>query len=95
LIYTGNKEKLMENKIILGILVPNRLEKAPQVQKVLTKFGCNIKTRLGLHEVNEKTCSVSGLIIIELFGDETECIDLEKQLRAIHGIQIQKMLFEI
>lgn len=85
----------MENKIILGILIPNRVENAPQVQNVLTKFGCNIKTRLGLHETNEKTCSTSGLIVLELFGEEAACIDLEKQLRAIKGIQVQKMLFEI
>jgi hypothetical protein len=85
----------MANKIVLGIMIPNRVENAPQVQQLLTKFGCNIKTRLGLHEVNEKTCSISGLIILELFGDETECIGLEKQLRTIKGIQVQKMLFEI
>jgi hypothetical protein len=85
----------MANKMVLGILIPDRLENAPQVQKMLTTFGCNIKTRLGLHEVNEQTCSTSGLILLELYGDETACNDLENKLRAIKGIQIQKMLFEI
>jgi hypothetical protein len=85
----------MANKVILGILIPDRVQKAPQVQNLLTKFGCNIKTRLGLHEVNEQTCSTSGLILLELSGDETACSDLEKQMRDIKGIQIQKMLFDI
>jgi hypothetical protein len=82
-------------KIILGVMIPNRVENAPQVQNLLTKFGCNIKTRLGLHEVNEKTCSISGLVLLELFGDVSDCVELEKQLRALKGIQVQKMLFEV
>jgi hypothetical protein len=83
------------NKVILGILIPNRTQNAPQVQKILTQYGCNIKTRLGLHEVNEETCSTSGLIILELFGEDAPCVELEKQLRALKGIQVQKMEFEI
>ena len=36
--------------IVLGIHITNRLQKAAEVQKLFTEFGCNIKTRLGLHE---------------------------------------------
>jgi hypothetical protein len=79
---------------ILGFILTNRSENAPQVQKLLTEFGCSIKTRLGLHEVNEQQCSTSGLLLLELFGDESASIELERQLRAIHGLQVQKMLFE-
>jgi hypothetical protein len=84
----------MAKKTVLGILINNRVHNAPQVQKILTEFGCSIKTRLGLHEVNENLCSSSGLLILELFGDEKASLELEKQLRAISGIQVQKMLFE-
>jgi hypothetical protein len=85
----------MAKKTVLGILINNRVENAPQVQKILTRFGCSIKTRLGLHEVDEKTCSTSGLLILELFGVEKDSLELEKQLRAIKGLQVQKMLFEM
>jgi hypothetical protein len=85
----------MATKTVLGILINNRVENAPQVQKVLTQFGCSIKTRLGLHEVDEKACSTSGLLILELFGAEKDSIELEKQLRALKGLQVQKMLFEM
>jgi hypothetical protein len=85
----------LAKKTVLGVLINNRTETAPQVQKVLTQFGCSIKTRLGLHEVDEKTCSTSGLLILELFGVEKDSLELEKQLRAIKGIQVQKMLFEM
>ena len=37
----------MTKRTILGIQVTNRLEKAQDVQHVLTEYGCNIKTRLG------------------------------------------------
>jgi hypothetical protein len=86
---------MMANKTVLGILINNRVKNAPEVQKVLTEFGCNIKTRLGLHEVNEKSCSTLGLLLLELFGDESASLELERQLRAVKGIQVQKMLFEI
>jgi hypothetical protein len=85
----------MAQKTVLGIMIANRMENAPQVQQVLTKFGCNIKTRLGLHEVNEQMCATSGLILLELFGDPKSALELESQLRAIQGIQVQKMLFEL
>jgi hypothetical protein len=84
----------MAKKTVLGILINNRVQNAPQVQQILTEFGCSIKTRLGLHEVNENLCSSSGLLILELFGDEKASLELERQLRAIRGIQVQKMIFE-
>ena len=34
---------------ICGVHITERLEHALQVQQVLTEFGRNIKTRLGLH----------------------------------------------
>ncbi len=40
----------MRKRIILGVQVTNRIKNALEVQEILTKFGCNIKTRLGLHE---------------------------------------------
>jgi len=84
----------MAKRTVLGIMVTNRVENALQVQKVLTDYGCSIKTRLGLHEGDENMCSTSGLLILELFGEEKDCGDLEVNLRAIPGLQVQKMLFE-
>jgi len=85
----------MAKKTILGVQVSNRAVNAGQVQKILSEFGCNIKTRLGLHQVDEKSCAISGVVILELFGKESEIQEMEKQLRAIEGIQVQKMVFEV
>jgi hypothetical protein len=79
---------------ILGVLITDRQKEAGKVQALLTKFGCSIKTRLGLHEVTDNLCSSSGLIILELTGEITEMDKLEKELKTIGGIQSQRMIFK-
>jgi hypothetical protein len=81
-------------KIILGIQITNRLTKAAEVQKLFSQYGCNIKTRLGLHDVNENICSPSGLVLLEMFGKEEDILQMGKALKAIEGINVQKMVFE-
>lgn len=78
---------------VIGIYISDRLEAARQVQTILTKFGCSIKTRLGLHEVVEDFCSTSGLILLELTGDRDEALKLENELLKVDGIQLEKMIF--
>ncbi len=78
---------------ILGIQIPNRVKEAADVQNILTKFGCSIKTRLGLHDVVENYCSSSGLILLELTGDSAEMDKLEAELKAVESVNVQKMIF--
>ncbi|MCL6629865.1 MAG: hypothetical protein K6U00_09730 [Armatimonadetes bacterium] len=84
----------MSKRIVLGVLLPNRFDEAPEFQKLITKYGCVIRTRLGLHEVCDHKCSVSGLILLEMYGDESQILELEDKLRHFDGIQVQKMVFE-
>ncbi|MGE0090423.1 MAG: hypothetical protein AB7S50_13210 [Bacteroidales bacterium] len=79
---------------ILGILITDRQKEAGKVQSVLSKFGCSIKTRLGLHEVINDLCSSSGLIILELTGAISDMDKLEKELKEIGGTQTQRMIFQ-
>jgi len=85
----------MPKRYVLGICVTNRVEKATEVQKVLTECGCYIKTRLGLHEVNENLCAPGGLILLEVYGGDAAVADMESKLKAIKGLQVQKMEFEM
>ena len=80
---------------VLGIYINDRLDTAKLVQATLTKFGCSIKTRLGLHEVIDELCSTSGLILLELTGDVNEAIKLENELLKIEGVQVEKMIFKV
>ena len=83
----------MKKIVILGLYITDRVKEAIKVQDVLTKFGCSIKTRLGLHEVQEDFCSSNGLIILELIGNSEEMEKLENELLKIEGLEVQKMTF--
>ena len=78
---------------ILGIHITDRVKEVSDVQALLTKYGCTIKTRLGLHEVNDGFCARSGLIILELTGSREECVKLENELFKIDGLGVRKMVF--
>lgn len=84
----------MTKHIIFGVHITNRLEEASVVQKLLSEYGCNIKTRLGLHEVDEKFCAPGGILILEMYGDEKKCHDLAEKLNAVKGVEVQKMVFD-
>ena len=84
----------MSKRIILGALLTDRCKEAPAFQEVITQFGCNIKTRIGLHNVAETSCSTAGLILLEMFGDEERLNQLEDIIRHMEGILVQKMVFE-
>ena len=82
---------MAESLCILGI--NDRIKEAGNVQRVLTQYGCSIKTRLGLHEVTDSHCSTSGLIIIELTGPQADQDILKKELAGIQGIVVKNMDF--
>jgi len=83
----------MAKKFILAVQVTDRLQEVPRVQQALSEHGCNIKTRLGLHEVGVKSCSTTGILILEMVGKEAEILDLEKKLKKIKGIKVKKIVF--
>jgi hypothetical protein len=78
---------------IIGIHVMNREGTVSSLQSILTKFGCSIKTRLGLHEIDEARVSPTGIIILELTGDPNEFIKLENELLRVNGLEVKKMIF--
>jgi hypothetical protein len=82
-----------DDHIILGIHVTDRLKNAVDVQKVFTEYGCNIRTRVGLHDVDAEICSPSGVVLIEFFGSDAEAGGMMTRLNAVEGVQVQKMVF--
>lgn len=74
---------------IIGVNLENRLESAIEFQKIITEFGCEIRTRIGLHPTKENTCSNRGIILLEVIGDaELLLLELSKHW------EIQTMKFE-
>ena len=76
---------------IIGILTEKDLEAVMAVQKLLTSYGCNIRTRLGVNETfyGEPT----GLIILELEGEKKQRILLEKSLKELKKVHVRTMVF--
>lgn len=83
----------MEQLVILGIMVKEREQKATELQRIFTRFGCSIKTRLGLNELDIPGKGEAGLILLELMGDRDECLRLENELHAMQGVVVRKMTF--
>jgi len=81
--------------IVIGIYLPSRTKQAPAVQKILTKYGCSIKTRIGLHESSGEFCAPYGLIILEMSGSAETINEMIADLKSLdQAIIIKKMLFK-
>ncbi len=80
-------------KTIIGIKLSNRDETSKQMQDILTKYGCIIRTRIGLHDVDCGSCSPNGIILLEVINDEL-LPRLQKELCSIDNIEIQQMVFD-
>jgi hypothetical protein len=93
----SDKEKSLAEKDdegsteILGMLVERNHDTIIAVQKLLTIYGCYIRTRLGVNETFFG--EPAGLIILELTGDHKQRNLLEKDLRALKRVHVQKMVF--
>ncbi|MEI6047666.1 MAG: hypothetical protein WCS03_02120 [Bacteroidota bacterium] len=88
---TLNLKTVNGNVEILGILVERNHDVIVLVQKILTAYGCNIRTRLGVNELFFG--EPAGLIILELKGDEKQRLLLEKELKGLKHVHVRTMVF--
>jgi hypothetical protein len=82
-------------KHVLLILIGKRQETAVNVQRVLTAWGCIIKTRLGIHDGVLEQCSDSGLLILELHGKADDMSELARKVALIDGVHSKLVTLEI
>ncbi len=69
---------------IIGVSLENRKECAMEFQRILTEYGCGIKTRLGLHPSMNNVCLNRGIVLLEVAG---EIEALKKELSRQWDIQ--------
>ena len=60
---------------IIGVALDNRIEEAIKFQEIITKYGCTIRTRLGLHNIGEYKCVNFGIILLEVTDNINEIYD--------------------
>jgi hypothetical protein len=82
-------------KTVLLILIGSRKESAVNVQKVLTGWGCMIKTRLGIHDGVLDNCSDQGLLILELVGEQSQKDELVRKISLIKGVTSKLVELEV
>ncbi len=88
---SNSKKGATVKHTIFGIHIDHRTENVPAVQACLTKYGCNIRTRLGIHDADATSCSPSGLVLVDVFGPETE--EFYQELSGLKGVELQRMDF--
>mgnify|MGYP000915226414 FL=1 len=71
---------------VIGVRLDNRIRNSQSFQDVLTKNGCQIKARIGLHEADEKMCASDGLIILQPCGRKEDIEQLTVDLNSIEGV---------
>ncbi len=79
----------MSQRDVMLVLLSIRTKTAPTVQKMLTDWGCYIRTRLGLHQGILGDCTETGLIFLELVGDRDKHQELERKLNLLQGVKAQ------
>lgn len=83
----------MKQTRIIGLLIRDRIKEAGRLQETLTNHSHVIKSRLGFHELNENTCSRTGVVILTLSGEASSWANLEKEINEIEGVEMQQMSF--
>ena len=78
-------------KTILGVHVAQRTKHTAKVQKILSDYGCSIRTRIGLHDAGDGFCSPNGLILLEVVNQAPA---LAAALAKVPGVTVKKMVFE-
>ncbi len=81
----------MSKKTVMAILVDHRTKAAVKVQEILTKNGCIISGRFGIHEVSDEKCADEGLIILTLSGSKSEADAMAKTLKDVEGVKVNTM----
>ncbi len=79
---------------IVGLHIHDRVKQAPDIQKVLTKYGCNIKTRLGMHDVDGQYCAANGLVLLEMVGETATIDQMVRELSAFESADVKTMVFK-
>jgi hypothetical protein len=78
---------------IIGIHITDRVQNAGDVQRILSKYGKAIRTRVGLHDVRDNAAAPEGLILLETVGSSEDADALSNELRRLPGVQVQSMFF--
>lgn len=82
----------MDTHLLIGVHVVGRDQHALKLQQILSIHGCQIRTRIGLHDVHDEYCSPNGLIVLDTV-ESPETQNLVEELKRLDGVDVQTMMF--
>lgn len=85
----------MAKRVVIGVCITSRVKDVPVVQQILSEYGCNIRTRLGMHEVAGEYCAASGVVLLDMVGSPAEIDACQAKLTAVEGVQCQRLEFDV
>jgi metal-responsive CopG/Arc/MetJ family transcriptional regulator len=80
----------MNCRTIMAVSISKRIAEAVKVQQALTKHGCIITLRVGLHETGN-VCADDGLVLLHLCGTKKEIAALKADLARIKGVRAKTL----
>jgi 5S rRNA maturation endonuclease (ribonuclease M5) len=82
------------SKTIIGVLLNNRVDSAPEFQSVLSKYGSIIQTRIGLHAASENVNLKKGVILLDFIDNPGKELErFKEELSGYKDIEMQQMVF--
>lgn len=78
-----------EGLTVVGIMVHDRSDFAPDIQEVITRFGSDIICRMGVPSPDKE----NGLITLIMDGPEESVKGLMAELKNFNGITVNTMTF--
>ena len=83
---------MKEVHTIVCVHITDRAGEAGKVQQLLTEYGSQIRTRLGLHNVDNNS-DPSGLIVLEMVQPESGIGEMTDKLNQITGVEAKTLTF--
>jgi len=81
-----------ETHTIVAVHITDRIKEAVEIQRVLTKYGDIIKTRLGLHEIDAG--GMSGLLLPDVIPPSDRIAQFESDLKQVEGVEVKSISFD-
>lgn len=78
----------MSDLCVVGILVNNRANRAPEVQQVITRYGSAILSRNGVPDPTRER----GIITLTMQADEKTRNALIGELQQISGVNVSSLV---
>jgi hypothetical protein len=95
LYWLDEQEAEMNKRNVVAMLISTRSETAVNVQKILTGWGCMIKTRLGIHDGVLDNCTQTGLVLLEMVGEDAKIDEFLRKLKLVKGVSAKRITLEL